>query len=175
MANFADNASGATWWQNVEPIQVVPLGGQICNLNLVAKFATNASHWVNFWVHCASGNVLFCFEKGPPISIHIGPAVSFTLGWVGDVPGIKHRVRRAKLRTLILCLPNMYFDWKRPRITLFGLVWVQCSSFSTGLHDHTYHMIYLHFLHFSKCLNGSVFWLKLILISFLKKSGNMSM
>ena len=58
---------------------------------------------------------------------------------------------------------------------LHYLVWVQCSSFSTGLHDHTYHMIYLHFLHFSKCLNGSVFWLKLILISFLKKSGNMSM
>ena len=25
--------------------------------NLVAKFETNASHWVNFWVHCASGNV----------------------------------------------------------------------------------------------------------------------
>ena len=22
-------------------------------------------------------------------------------------------------------------------------MWVQCSSFSTGLHDHTYHMIYL--------------------------------
>ena len=35
------------WWSNVEPIQVVPLVGQICNLykwrHLVAKFATNAS------------------------------------------------------------------------------------------------------------------------------------
>ena len=28
------------------------------------------------------------FLKGLSISIHIGPAVSFTLGWVGDVPGI---------------------------------------------------------------------------------------
>ena len=26
--------------------------------NLVTKFATNASHGVNFWVRCASGNVL---------------------------------------------------------------------------------------------------------------------
>ena len=26
---------------------------------------------------------------------------------------------------------------------LHYLVWVQCSSFSTGLHDHTYHMIYV--------------------------------
>ena len=82
MANFANNASGATWWPNVKPVQV---GGQICNLykwrHLVAKFATytsgaiwcpknatNASgamlllnlipsHGVHFWVRCASGNV----------------------------------------------------------------------------------------------------------------------
>ena len=31
VANFAKNASGATWWPNFEPIQVVPSGGQICN------------------------------------------------------------------------------------------------------------------------------------------------
>ena len=32
MARFGSNASGATWWPcNVEPIQVVPSVGQICN------------------------------------------------------------------------------------------------------------------------------------------------
>ena len=30
----------------------------------------------------------FLSYKAPSISIHIGPAVSFTLGWVVDVPGI---------------------------------------------------------------------------------------
>ena len=39
---------------------VAPSGGQICNYckwcHVVDKF--NPSHGVNFWVHCASGNVL---------------------------------------------------------------------------------------------------------------------
>ena len=38
---------------------MAPSGGQICNkckrCHVVAKF--NPSHWVNFWVRCASGNV----------------------------------------------------------------------------------------------------------------------
>ena len=42
-------------------MQVAPSGGQICNQcqwrHLVAKFGTNTSHGVNFWVRCASGNV----------------------------------------------------------------------------------------------------------------------
>ena len=63
MAKFATNASGAIWWPNLQLMHVVPSGGQIFNWckwrHLVAKFAINASHGVNFWVHCASGNVYF--------------------------------------------------------------------------------------------------------------------
>ena len=54
VANFADNANGATRWPNFEPIHVVLSLGQICNLckwrHLVAKCATNASDatwWAN--------------------------------------------------------------------------------------------------------------------------------
>ena len=47
MAKFVTNASFAIWWLNLELMQVVPSGGQICNQckwrHLVAKFETNAS------------------------------------------------------------------------------------------------------------------------------------
>ena len=47
LAKFATNASGAIWWPNLQPMQVVPSGGQICNqckwCHQVAKFRTNAS------------------------------------------------------------------------------------------------------------------------------------
>ena len=57
MAKFATNTSGAIWWPNFQLIQVAPSGGQICKwCHVVAKF--NPSHGVNFWVRCASGNVL---------------------------------------------------------------------------------------------------------------------
>ena len=59
MVKFATYASGAIWWPNLQLMQVVPSGGQICNwcnwCHVVAKF--NPSHGVNFWVRCASGNV----------------------------------------------------------------------------------------------------------------------
>ena len=89
VANFANNASGATWWPNAKPIQVVTLGGQRCNLykwlHLVAKFASNASHRVNFWVRCASGNVSkLGYQVAPLASIehwatHQVTALSFFL------------------------------------------------------------------------------------------------
>ena len=51
-ATFADNAGGATWWLNLQPIQVVPPGGQICNQckwrHLLAKIVSNASG-ANWW------------------------------------------------------------------------------------------------------------------------------
>ena len=31
VCKFVNNASGAIWWSNLEPIQVVTSGGQICN------------------------------------------------------------------------------------------------------------------------------------------------
>ena len=31
VGKFATNASGAIWWPNLQPMQVVPSGGQICN------------------------------------------------------------------------------------------------------------------------------------------------
>ena len=47
VAKFASNASGAIWWSNLQMMQVVASGKQICNYckwrYLVAKFATNAS------------------------------------------------------------------------------------------------------------------------------------
>ena len=47
MANDATNASGAIWRPNLQLKQVVPSGGQICNLckwrHLMSKFATNVS------------------------------------------------------------------------------------------------------------------------------------
>ena len=32
MAKFATNASGTSWWQNLEIVQVMPSGGQFCNI-----------------------------------------------------------------------------------------------------------------------------------------------
>ena len=47
VTKFVTYASGATWWPTFEPIQVVPLGGQICTSwkghHLVAKFLQNTS------------------------------------------------------------------------------------------------------------------------------------
>ena len=47
------------WWANLQLVQMAPSGGQICDLckwcYVVAKF--KPSHGVNFWVHCAFGNV----------------------------------------------------------------------------------------------------------------------
>ena len=31
VAKFSTNASGVTWWPNLQIMQVAPLGGQICN------------------------------------------------------------------------------------------------------------------------------------------------
>ena len=77
MGKFTTNAIGAIWWSNLEsickwqnwqPMQVAPSGGQICSQ--FKKF-----HWNQFqtilverftqvmdsipWVRCASGNVLW--------------------------------------------------------------------------------------------------------------------
>ena len=31
VGKFATNAIGAIWWANLEPMQVAPSGGQLCN------------------------------------------------------------------------------------------------------------------------------------------------
>ena len=54
----------------MQQMQVVPSGGQICNLckwfHVVAKFIP--SHGVNFWVCCASGNVyMVCIPHHLPL------------------------------------------------------------------------------------------------------------
>ena len=85
MANFATNASGAMWWPNLQPMQVAPSGGQICNYckwcHIVDKF--NPSHGVNFWVRCASGNVsssIFVFnsDNDVPIVDNLAPIENIT-------------------------------------------------------------------------------------------------
>ena len=47
MAKFATNTSGAMLWSNLQLMQIVPSGGQMCNeckwRHLVAKFAIDAS------------------------------------------------------------------------------------------------------------------------------------
>ena len=57
VANFGSNASGASWWPNFEPMQVVPLGDPICNwcewCLLVAKFAISANSSI-WWPNCAN-------------------------------------------------------------------------------------------------------------------------
>ena len=51
----------------------------------------------------------------------------------------RRRVKRAKLRTLILCLQNMYFNWKKPTNKLFELgtmfVFLRLSALSHILYD----------------------------------------
>ena len=49
MANFATDASGATWWPNLEPMQVA--------FFLLAEEITQVKEAIP-WVRCASGNVL---------------------------------------------------------------------------------------------------------------------
>ena len=49
MAKFVTDASGATWWPNLEPTQVA--------FFLLAEEITQAKEAIP-WVRCASGNVL---------------------------------------------------------------------------------------------------------------------
>ena len=57
VANFGNNANGASWWPNFEPMQVVPLGDPICNwckwCLLVAEFAISASSSI-WWPKCVN-------------------------------------------------------------------------------------------------------------------------
>ena len=52
---FATIGSGGSWWPNLQLMQVVSSGGQIC------KF--NPNQEVNFWVRCATGNVLLICRR----------------------------------------------------------------------------------------------------------------
>ena len=56
MAKFVTDASGATWWPNLEPMQVA--------FFLLAEEITQVKEAIP-WVRCASGNVL---EKNLPRS-----------------------------------------------------------------------------------------------------------
>ena len=49
MAEFVTDASGATWWPNLEPMQVA--------FFLLAEEITQVKEAIP-WVRCASGNVL---------------------------------------------------------------------------------------------------------------------
>ena len=49
MAKFVTDASGATWWPNLEPMQVA--------FFLLAEEITQVKEAIP-WVRCASGNVL---------------------------------------------------------------------------------------------------------------------
>merc|ERR1711911_451456 len=59
-AKFATNVNGAICWPYLQVMQVAPSGGQIRNKCKWCNFVTNfnPSYEVNFWVRCASGNVL---------------------------------------------------------------------------------------------------------------------
>ena len=65
VAKFETNKSGAIWWPNLQVMQMMLSGGQICSqskkCHLVAKLSL--SHGVNFWVRCASGNVCYACRK----------------------------------------------------------------------------------------------------------------
>ena len=64
----------------------------------VKQWTLSTGHWTvrhnkTQKLMVASGFEKFCSF----ISIHIGPAVSFTLGWVGDVPGIIFYIEISRL------------------------------------------------------------------------------
>ena len=84
-----------------------------------AKIWMLFSNWQNntFFIN-PKGENRFLFLKSSSISIHIGPAVSFTLGWVGDVPGIKQ-----------------YMIWfeELTRTTYFLILWVFLISTQPSL------------------------------------------
>ena len=115
VANLANNANGATWWLNFEPMQVEPSVGKICNLQLmqvapsggqickwchvVAKF--NPNHGVNVWVRCASGNVLF--HRCPRFSLSVVVVVVNVIITI-DAPGVmtQKEVMEAFVRSVVL-------------------------------------------------------------------------
>ena len=54
MAKFVTDASGATWWPNLEPMQVA--------FFLLAEEITQVKEAIP-WIRCTSGNVLGIFPK----------------------------------------------------------------------------------------------------------------
>ena len=55
MAKFVTDASGATWWPNLEPMQMA--------FFLLAEEITQVKESIP-WVRCASGNVLMINASG---------------------------------------------------------------------------------------------------------------
>ena len=53
MAKFVTDVSGATWWPNLEPMQVA--------FYLLAEEIAQVKEAIP-WVRCASGNVFFLFS-----------------------------------------------------------------------------------------------------------------
>ena len=110
--------------------------------------------WISKLTHFihSKGETWFLFWKSPSISIHIGPAVSFTLGWVGDVPGIKQ-----------------YVTWfqEQTRTTHFLILWVFLISTQLLLNNYSVDS-QLNFLSYILDWTSE----SLFLISFLKWGGN---
>ena len=98
-------------------MQVAPSGGQICNkckwCNVVAKFSP--SHAVNFWVRCASGNVLNQIQK-------LRIICNFWSEWWLDFP-----------KWLMVEKSFNWYDGRRVLLTHFAL----CSNITKTLHRST--------------------------------------
>ena len=67
MVKFVTSAIGAIWWSNLEPMQVAPSGGQLCDycewFHQVANFATRASGviwWPNMKVITSHDQIWNC-------------------------------------------------------------------------------------------------------------------
>ena len=68
MAKFVTDASGATWWPNLEPMQVA--------FFLLAEEITQVKEAIP-WVRCASGNVFFCMIHYSTLRIRLFCAAEF--------------------------------------------------------------------------------------------------
>ena len=80
MAKFVTDASGATWWPNLEPMQVA--------FFLLAEEITQVKEAIP-WVRCASGNVFFLndgfpYNLGPYFDILIPSGNNFSKPWFDD-------------------------------------------------------------------------------------------
>ena len=112
MANFANYASGAIWCSNLQLMQVVPSGSQICNYckwrHLVAKFETNVS-----------GAMLL------PSLIQITKSIS---GSVVPLAMFCHLLKYLSKMDLSALLTPTHSDYHRLRRPLHGSIHCSCVA-----------------------------------------------
>ena len=105
------------------------------NVNRPQGFCLNSQQWrvrhnKTLKLRVESGCKI-CFIKSPSILIHIGPAVSFTLGWVTDVPGIIRRAWSTGLKVYFtkLCISKSHFLFRNALRKKNGIMWEKFRNY----------------------------------------------